>query len=82
MNEGKRVKTSEELCKTCQYSMSLTGARVMFGNGVGVTCCGFSLKTGKSRVFSEGHKKATYEPGYCNYYIPGKRLRSIDSMVK
>lgn len=75
----RKVKCTKERCKQCQYAMNLTGAAtVRKGTSDALIACGYILKTGRSRVFENGKKKADYEPGYCNYYIPGKRIKSMD----
>ena len=75
----RRVKCTKERCKKCKYAMNLTGAALVRSkDSLGLIACGYILKTGHSRVFENGKKKADYEPGYCNYYIPGKRIKSFD----
>lgn len=78
-NVERKVKCTKQMCKQCRYVMNLTGAALVRSkDSLGLIACGYILKTGHSRVFENGKKKANYEPGYCNYYISGKRIKSFD----
>lgn len=75
----RRVKCTKERCKNCKYAMNLTGAvLVKSKDSSALIACGYILKTGHSRVFENGKMRDDYEHGYCNYYAPGKRVKSYD----
>lgn len=82
---GKGVKVTQERCKACRYAMNITGGSMnnpeRSSTGAVFVACGYSLKEGSSRIFKDGDYKKDYKPGYCNYYIPGKRMNSIDSIT-
>lgn len=78
----RRVKATKERCLKCQYSMNLTGAAmVKKGNSGALIACGYCLKTGECRTVKDGKKREDYKPGYCNFYVEGKRIPSRDSML-
>lgn len=80
---SKQVKATKERCLKCKYRMNFTGAAlVKKGKSSALIACGYILKTGHSRVFEDGHVKEDYKHGYCNCYEPGKKVDSLDSMVK
>lgn len=79
----RRVKCTKERCLQCKYRMNLTGAAmVKNGKSSALIACGYILKTGKSRVFENGHVSEKYKSGYCNRYEPGERVDSLDSMTR
>ena len=81
MEPSRRVVISNERCKQCQYRMNISGGDLIprkKAYGMGIVACGYILKEGHSRVFENGRHRSDYEEGYCNYYIPGKRIKSFD----
>ena len=78
---GRTVKSTPDRCIRCKYCMNLTGCAYLKGDGsTALIACGYSLKTGESRVFKDGVVREGYKHGYCDKYEEGKRVRSRDDM--
>lgn len=58
-------KKDRKVCKSCKYSMSLTGNGTSC-NAIKNIACNYREKTGQSRIFVDG--QLAYSPEYCDKY--------------